>query len=205
MKSQYHHLLINFFLISAMLNPSFAQDETKLIVVDRAASPSSIAALKNTDMIKIMFIDSTQALSLNKTNNVNAKMLRAFTTSFRYASDAKWYAYDKKDKWFLALFNNNGRKYQALYKKDGYLEYAISEGSENDLSKADKKIIKSGYYDYTITGAIEMLTETTASWTLNLQKGNEVIILYLFEGSYEELAQYKIAAQDQKKDLAQKN
>jgi hypothetical protein len=204
MKPQYYFLLANFLLASAILDTSFAQDENKLMVVDRTASPSSIPALENSGVIKILFIESVEALNLNKTN-VNAKVLRAFTATFQNASDLAWYAYDKKDKWFLAMFNNNGRKYQAVYKKDGYLEYAISEGSEKDLSKDDKKLIKKDYYDYTIIRAIEILTEKTASWTINLQKGNEVIIVNVSDGWYEEVAHYKLPGKDQNKDLAQKD
>lgn len=143
--------------------------------------------------------------SLVSVNNVNEKITRAFTSSFKNTSNVAWYSLDKKNKNFIVHFKNDGREYKALYHKNGFLEYAVSKYTITELPKEITKNVLRSYPGYAVTAALQIITESGTSWSLNLQEGNNAVIVKVDDKAVEELAQYTLPKKPNTIDVARKN
>jgi hypothetical protein len=123
-----------------------------------------------------------------ETVNINAKVLNAFNKSFEPVSNLNW---SKVGKNFLAVFTADGKTKRAMFTKKGGLVYSISYGNEKDLSPENRKLVKSTYFDYSITSAIEVKEDNRIVWIVRLEDADKMIIVRLENGEMEEMKHYQ--------------
>jgi len=64
-------------------------------------------------------------------------------------------------------------------------------GSEKDLPKAERKMIKSNYVDYSIGTATEVnLGSDKHAWVVNLEDTGNLVLVRIMDGRLDELAHY---------------
>ncbi len=121
---------------------------------------------------------------------INSKILDAFASKFKNATDARWYEADNK---FLVKFNRDGRKTTALFTKKGMHVYTISYGSEKHLPADVRKLVKINYFDCEITHAIEVNTLGKTAWVIKLEDANSLIVVKVVDGEMEETEHFRRA------------
>ena len=140
MRQFFLYSVIGFFFFTGSLQPLPAQEETKLIVIDRPDLSNSIDDLGNNAAVLTTFVQGLSAKDLTTAIVTDEKLLRSFTTLFKHPANVVWYTYGNKNEYFLVTFSKSNRDYAALYHKNGDLEYALSKGSETDLPEQAKKM-----------------------------------------------------------------
>lgn len=119
---------------------------------------------------------------------VRAKVMRTFLRYFADAADVRWHLSDNR---YFASFKNEGRLCKALFDYKGGLLYIIQYVGEKDLPKDVRRQLKSTYVDYRITAVSEVDANNVKSWVVNLQDGDNLIVVRLTDGALEELHHYK--------------
>src|SRR5688572_18508793 len=84
---------------------------------------------------------------------VSTKLNKAFLSTFKEASNLRWYEINKN---FLVKFIQNDREHRALFTKSGELIYHISYGAEELLPTEVRHLVKSNYYDQSITRVLKV-------------------------------------------------
>ncbi len=124
-------------------------------------------------------------VTITSGTNVSKKVSDVFATSFKDATNTRWY---KANKSYLVRFITADMNNQALYSKRGYLIYHIAYGHENNLPKDIRKTIKSNYVDYNITHAINVKQDRRNIWVVNLEDDKSLIIARVEDGELEEVS-----------------
>ena len=205
MRQFFLYTVIGLSIFVCSFHPLLAQEETKLIVVNRADSFNSISALDYNETVLTKFIEGVTTKDLTTATVTNEKLLRFFIAKFTNSTNTVWYTYGNKNKYFLARFSMDNRDYAALYHKNGSLEYALSKGSENDLPEQAKKNIRKSYSGYSVKCAIEIITEKNSSWSIQLQNHKEVVVIRTEGSWFEELAHYELPGKYQGPSVAKNN
>jgi hypothetical protein len=142
--------------------------------------------LKNKDATVLALASNTSTTM--PLANVNTKVIRQFTKFYKEAQNVKWY---KANNGYLAMFDWTGVKAHAFYGKHGYWYYDVRFGTEKDLPKAERRMIKSNYVDYSIGSATEVnLGNNRRAWVINLEDADNLVIVRIIDGSMDELASY---------------
>jgi hypothetical protein len=79
---------------------------------------------------------------------INIKAIKDFKGRFAEAKDEKWFTL--KDG-FMSYFTLDGYGVRACYDKKGRWQYSLRFSSENKLPHDIRAVVKSTYYDFTIT------------------------------------------------------
>jgi hypothetical protein len=103
---------------------------------------------------------------------VNAKLSKAFSKQFENAYDVSWKEINDK---FLVKFMQDGLQSQALLTKYGDLIYQFSYGTEKDLPADVRKLVKSHYYDQSITIVHKVNQDGRTIYVITLEDDNEII------------------------------
>lgn len=119
---------------------------------------------------------------------VNSKVLNSFSRTFEPVSNLNW---SKVGKDFLAVFTSGGKENRALFTKKGKMVYTISYGAEKDLSSENRKLVKSIYFDYSITSAIEVKEDNRTIWVIRLEDATNLIFVRIENGEMEETKHYQ--------------
>jgi hypothetical protein len=119
---------------------------------------------------------------------VSSKTLTAFASMFKEASDARWFEIDNK---LMVKFDREGRQTTALYNKNGKHIYTISYGTEKDLPKDVRRLVKINYFDFEITRATEVNTLGKTAWIVSLDDHDRLITLKVVDGDMEETENYR--------------
>jgi hypothetical protein len=127
--------------------------------------------------------------------NVNTKVLNAFTSDYKNATNITWYVVNRN---YLAMFDWNGLKAHAMIGKNGYTIYNVRYGTEKDLPAAVRRLIKSNYVDYTIGKVSEVNVEGQNAWLVNLEDENNLVIARVMDDALEEMAHYQTHLQPKK-------
>ncbi|OLY93210.1 hypothetical protein SAMN05444008_12241 [Cnuella takakiae] len=117
-------------------------------------------------------------------NEVSAKAVRSLNYTYKNASTANWSALKGA---YLAEFDLAGRKSKALFARNGYMIYGICYGSEKDLPKEERQVLKSNYVDYEITSVAEVQAENKIYWICTLQDKDNIVVTRSQNGELEEL------------------
>ncbi len=132
--------------------------------------------------------------SSNSSNNVSLavptaseKALNAFSKSFPDATDARWSRVEKR---FVVDFIKDKKSHKNLYTAKGNLIYSLCYGSEKDLPRDIRKIVKREYIDYNITQAVEANEDSRNVWLINLDDDNNFITVAVENGSIGELSRF---------------
>ena len=115
---------------------------------------------------------------------VNKKIENAFTKQFKNAENTKWFAADKN---FLVAFELDQQRHNALYKKNGSLIYNISYGSEKNLPTEVRSLVKSKYFDYSISTAINVKQNDANIWLINVEDQQNMFQVRVEDGEMKEI------------------
>lgn len=121
---------------------------------------------------------------------VSSKTLNSFAGMFKGAANARWFEVDNK---FLVKFNKDGRETTALFSKKGNHIYTISYGSEKHLPADVRYRIKSTYFDYEITHAIEVNSLGKTAWIVKVEDEKHLITVKVVDDEMEETENYRRA------------
>ena len=131
---------------------------------------------------------------VNTSLAINNKLQKSFAQYFAGATGQNW---SKAGINFFTSFYVNGVDNHALFDKRGHLIYSISYGSEKDLPADVRKIIKSEYYDYVITQAIEVKLikqDERDIWVVNMKDDNTYLTVRVDEdGEMEKMQEFEKA------------
>ncbi len=89
-------------------------------------------------------------------NNININAVRDFIKNFKSISNNKWHF--TADGGFVAIFTADEIKTRVVYDNKGYRQYMIRMYKENKMPTDIRHIVKSEYYDATITLVKEVET-----------------------------------------------
>jgi hypothetical protein len=117
------------------------------------------------------------------TVKVNAKIDRAFSQFFQNATNLRWYEVEKK---MLAKFIMNERENRALFTKNGELVYQLAYGTEAFLPQEVRHLVKSKYYDQTITRVLKVNQDKRTIWVIRLEDAKDHIMARVEDMELEE-------------------
>jgi len=108
-----------------------------------------------------------KAIALSEPSDaINSRAKRDFRRSYPDVDDAQWYAF--KDG-FAAKFNDNGSEHMVTYNRIGDWQYTISNYDEKKLDENVRALVKSTYYDYTITLVQEITLHNQTIYVIHMQ------------------------------------
>lgn len=115
--------------------------------------------------------------------SISAKVNKAFGQFFKNASHIRWYEIDKK---FLVKFIQNDQENRALFAKNGQLIYHISYGTEQHLPFDVRKLVKSNYYDQSITRVLKVNQDSRNIWVISLEDTKDYVMVRVEDMELEE-------------------
>jgi len=115
--------------------------------------------------------------------SVNAKINKAFGQFFKNATHLRWYEINKK---FLVKFIQNDQENRALFTKTGQLVYHISYGTEQHLPAEVRHLVKSNYYDQSITRVLKVNQDNRNIWVISMEDAKDYIMARVEDMELEE-------------------
>jgi hypothetical protein len=119
----------------------------------------------------------------SSSSNVSAKVNKSFGQYFKGAMHQRWYQLEKN---FLVKFIQNDQENRALFTKNGQLVYHISYGAEKHLPADVRHLIKSTYYDQSITRVLKVNQDSRNIWVVSLEDAKEHIMVRVEDMELEE-------------------
>jgi hypothetical protein len=94
---------------------------------------------------------------------------------------------------YLVLFVKNENVNKALYDVKGNLIYTIYYGSEKDLPRDVRRLVRREYvgFEYNILQAIEVNEDNRNIWVINLSDDKSLITARVEDGIIEEVKHYR--------------
>jgi len=114
---------------------------------------------------------------------VSEKVNKAFAQTFKNSSQARWYKFQEK---FLVKFIMDDQENSALFTKGGRLVYHISFGTEKNLPTEIRHIVKTNYYDQTITWVYKVNQDNRNIWVLSMEDARDLVMLRVEDMELEE-------------------
>src|SRR5688572_3456882 len=104
---------------------------------------------------------------------VSTRLNKAFLAFFKDATNLRWYEVNKN---FLVKFIQDDRENRALFTKSGELIYHICYGTEDFLPADVRKLVKSNYYDQSITRVLKVNQDKRTIWVISMEDAQEYIM-----------------------------
>jgi hypothetical protein len=123
-------------------------------------------------------------VTVTTTSGVNEKIDKSFKSAFPEAQNLAWY---KMDEEYLAKFIHDDMSHNALYKKNGYLKYDISSGTEKNLPADIREQVQSTYSDFKIIKVFNVKEEGRNIWVVNLESMKSYVVVRVENGELEEV------------------
>ena len=99
----------------------------------------------------------------------NEKALRDFKKNFKDVKDVSWYNLSNG---YAAEFTDKDIKSSVLYNKAGRWQYTIRRYGERDLPVDVRSLVKSQYYDCSITGIDEVRVDQKIIYLVHMEDEN---------------------------------
>ncbi len=121
---------------------------------------------------------------------VSQPALNAFSNFFPNVTNIKWF---RVDKMYLVQFVKNENQNKALYDVNGNLNYTICYGTEKDLPRDVRRLVRKEYvgFEYNILQAIEVNEDNRNIWVINLSDDKSLITARVENGYIEEVKNYR--------------
>lgn len=129
-------------------------------------------------------------ITITSTVKVSNALENALKKSFPEAENLRWYKHDKD---YLARFIKNDMDHNTLYKKNGYMKYDISYGTEKNLPGDVRNMVQSSYQDFKITRAINVKEGGRDIWVVNLEGLKNYVTVRVEGQDLEEVERYNKA------------
>lgn len=115
-----------------------------------------------------------QQVEIRYINDVNGKVLRSFHQSFGEKPDAQW---SRTDKGFVVCFKENSISTNVYFMCDGTVDYRVNYYSEAQLPRAVRHIVKSSFYDYSITQVSEVRKDDVVNYFVKAEDKASIITI----------------------------
>ena len=99
-------------------------------------------------------------------DRVSTKVLRSFYLSFGEKEDAIW---SKTTKGFVVWFKDQKRSTYVYFRPNGAIDYQLHRYFEEELPKDVRHIVRSNFYDYTITHVSEVHNDDSISYFVKIE------------------------------------
>ena len=120
-------------------------------------------------------------------NTINTRVVRDFVKNYRDVFDEKWY---KVSNGYIAKFVRNGLENMAAYNTSGHWMFTIIYYDEKKLPPEVRAIVKSTYYDYSITRVDEIHVNSQIIYQVHMQDENTWKNIRVCDGSIEVVEDY---------------
>ena len=152
----------------------------------------SQATINNKDLNRTVAMSVSHHSEIHNSDNasvaINKKIQKSFTINFAGVTGQNWSMVGNN---FHTSFYTNGNKACALFDKHGLLIYSDTYVQEKDMPSDIRKIVKSEYYDYMITLAIEVKQNERNLWIVNMKNETTFITVRVEDGEMELVNQFK--------------
>ena len=121
----------------------------------------------------------------NKTTDVsevNAKILKNFYRSYGEKPGAKWF---RTENGFVVSFKSDNIKTNVYYKNTGSVDYKINYYFEEQLPKDVRQLIKSNFYDYSITQVSEVQKDGSTGYFVKIEDKNSIKTIRVINEEWE--------------------
>ncbi len=177
MKTQFNCFLIICVVLTVFIGDTFSQ-----VAIHRSKLASSFTF---GDMLANPEGDGSLVEA-----RVSHPALIAFSNSFKNVTNTKWF---RVEDMYLVQFIKNENQHKALYDVKGNLVYTISYGSEKNLPRDVRRLVRKEYvgFEYNILQAIEVNEDKRNIWVVNLDDGESLVTVRVENGFIEEVKNYR--------------
>lgn len=124
------------------------------------------------------------------TESVSNKIAKSFKKYFGEQAEQNWSIVGNN---FLNRFHVNGVLTNSMFDKNGNLIYTIRYGTEQDMPEDVKRIVKSEYYDYSITMAVNVNESKRDIWVVTLVNATQQLTVRVEDGDMEQVQEINIS------------
>jgi hypothetical protein len=126
----------------------------------------------------------------NYNSAVNTKAMRSFKKMFTSVEGEKWYEYKGA---YAAVFAADDVRFRVEYDARGNWSATEKDYFESKLDRDVRKVVKSVYFDYTITSIREITTSTffsTPVYIIHIEDASSFKNIAVYEGEMSIVDQY---------------
>jgi hypothetical protein len=121
-------------------------------------------------------------------NNINIRAVRDFLKKNKTAIDAEWRVIDNG---FVVKYSCGNKSCRTVYNKKGDFIYTIRQYNEAQMPRDVRTVIKSRYFDYTITLVEEIdRPSKPIAYVVHLQDATTLMNVQVCEGEIEVVGDY---------------
>jgi hypothetical protein len=157
--------------IAAIASTTFAQ---------KSANPVGFGDSKNfkSAVLYAAALESPVFLGnyISDAKSINTKAMKDFQARFNEASNTMWYS---DGNGLETIFTRDGYSDRVFYDKKGHWEYSLIFYNENKLPRDIRAVVKSTYYDFTITLVEEVQTPDGNAYFVHLEDDQTIKIVKL--------------------------
>ena len=163
-------LIIGCISYPALAGSIYAQGNGDVVAFTNAKlfikSIQAFAGLGN-----LPFLDSVNTSDLSRVSHV---AIKDFKGRYALASGEKWFALKGG---FMAYFSQDGFNNRAYYNKKGRWQCSLTYYNEDKLPRGIRAIVRSTYYDYTITVVEDVETCVNGVYLIYLEDKTSIKIV----------------------------
>jgi hypothetical protein len=171
----------------------------KNVIVTIACTIAAIIAAGITNSVSAqkagasMIVDNNvQSLQISSgyPNNIHIKAVRDFLKRNKTAFDAEWFTIEKG--YEVRYTGRNNSRCRTVYNCYGAFVYTIKQYSEDQMPREVRSIVKSVYYDYTITLVEEVeQPRVPVAYIIHMQDNTTLKNVTVCDGAMEVMEEYK--------------
>ena len=169
MKKTLFALCIGFTSFAALGNAALAQNAAGPVAFNNTKNFKS--AIRN---VAAMESPAFMGNYVADARDVNTKAVKDFHLRFNHAGNTQWYS-DRNG--FTSYFVQDGYGDRAYYDKKGHWRYSLIFYGEDKLPKDIRKIVRSTYFDLTITLVEEVQLADAMAYVIHLEDKSSIKII----------------------------
>ncbi|GEM_PF-2336227 len=123
-------------------------------------------------------------------NEISARALKDFNKTYGEVSDAKWYSIKTG---FVVCFTDNGIKTSVFYSRTGAVDSRILYYAEDKLPAGIRHLVKSNFYDYTISFVNEVHKDGVTAFLVKIRNNKTLKTVKVIGGEWEVIEEYRAA------------
>lgn len=124
-------------------------------------------------------------ITVTTTTNVSKKVSDIFKATFKDAENPVWTRVNRD---YLVEFITRDINNRVLFHRNGTIIYHIKYGSEKNLPREVRRLVKSNYVDENITRAMNVQEGGRDIWVVNMEDNKKYIIVRVEGGELEEVS-----------------
>jgi len=143
-------------------NSSIAQAKADMAIANSTTKSSSTG-------------EAVNASNLTSKSKMAAKAFKDFSRSFKNVSNASWEITNEGA--FVATFNEEKTNNKVYYSPNGNYLCTIIRYSEKEMPQSVRQMVKSTYYDYSITTVEEVQFSSSHAYRVHIDDGKHTKII----------------------------